>query len=113
MRTVNSRVEKERICPHLEQALILLGKKWNAMILTVLLKYGSLRFKQLSKCVNPCSDRVLVERLKELETSGLVKRVTYEGSSLIEYQLTSKGKDLDQTLKSLHEWSDKWLCQDQ
>ncbi|BDR56430.1 MarR family transcriptional regulator [Xylocopilactobacillus apis] len=112
MQAFNTEDEKEVICPHLERALILIGKKWNAMIITVLLKYGSLRFKQLSKYVNPCSDRVLVERLKELESAGIVKRVTFEDSSLIEYRLTQKGEDLDKTLKSLHNWSDKWLCKE-
>lgn len=104
--------KENKICPQLERALLVLGKKWNAKIITVLLENGALRFKQISKYVDPCSDRVLVERLKELEAAKIIKRLTYEGSSLIEYDLTERGQDLHKTIKSLHSWSDKWLCKD-
>ncbi|BDR58473.1 winged helix-turn-helix transcriptional regulator [Xylocopilactobacillus apicola] len=113
MQFVSAKGSKDHICPHLEKALVLLGKKWNAKIITVLLEHGPLRFKQLSKFVDPCSDRVLVERLKELEGAGLVERMTFPSSSLIKYRLTKMGADLNQTLKSLHSWSDKWLCKDE
>ena len=109
MQTINKEQISEKICPNFECSLFLLGKKWNAMILTVLLDYGSLRFTEISNYVEPCSDRVLAERLKELEAMGLIQRQTFSNSSLIEYKLTKMGVDLDKTLKSLHRWSDKWL----
>lgn len=110
MQSINRELETAQLCPYFESALFLLGKKWNAMILTVLLNYGTLRFTEISKYVKPCSDRVLAERLKELESIGLVQRLTFPNSGLIEYKLTKMGIDLDKTLKSLHQWSDKWLA---
>lgn len=42
-------------------------KKWNGLIIEVLLNEGPQRFKEIAQKVEKCSDRVLVERLKELE----------------------------------------------
>ena len=51
---------------------------------------------------------MLVERLKELESVHLVKRVTYDNSSLIEYKLTEAGEAMRPMMAAIHEWSDKY-----
>ncbi len=49
-----------------------------------------MRFKDLARCISKCSDRVLVERLKELEKDGIVNRTVDEKSGIISYTLTQK-----------------------
>ncbi len=96
------------ICPHFQKTFTILGKKWNGLILDVLLD-GPHRFKDIASAVTKCSDRVLVERLKELEGEGLVARLTHTDSALIEYRLTPKGEGLSDVLASAHAWGDVWL----
>ncbi|WP_057768800.1 winged helix-turn-helix transcriptional regulator [Lactobacillus selangorensis] len=97
-----------KLCPRFEKTFTMLGKKWNGLIIDVLLENGTLRFKDLTKMVPKCSDRVLVERLKELEADGIVERMTHEDSALIEYQLTTKGESLRNVIDEIHSWSDTW-----
>ncbi|UQS86688.1 helix-turn-helix transcriptional regulator [Nicoliella spurrieriana] len=97
------------LCPKFQKTFSILGKKWNGLIIETLLNEGPLRFKNISKAVNKCSDRVLVERLKELEADGIVNRVTFDDSSLIQYQLTDKGLELEPIMSSVHTWANKWF----
>lgn len=55
------------------------------------------------------SDRVLCERLKELEDEQIVIRNTYEGSSRVDYSLTERGQELRPVMEAVHAWSDKWI----
>jgi len=56
------------------------------------------------------SQRLLSERLKELEAEGLVTRTVYPETPVrIEYSLTEKGRDLAPVLSELHRWADRWL----
>ncbi|GAX07747.1 MAG TPA: transcriptional regulator [Lactobacillus sp.] len=100
------------LCPKFEWTFSILGKKWNGLIIDVLLNLGPQRFKDIANKVSRCSDRVLVERLKELESDGIVMRKTYRNSALIEYALTEKGQDLANVMRSIHGWSEKW-CDNQ
>lgn len=102
----------KQICPHFQRTFMILGKKWNGLILEVLLD-GPQRFKDIAAAVTKCSDRVLVERLKELEADGLVDRVTHSDSALIEYQLTPKGAGLSDVLAAAHQWGDVWLTDEE
>lgn len=97
------------LCPKFTRTFVILGKKWNGMILETLLQNGPSRFKDIAGAVSKCSDRVLVERLKELEAAGLVDRLTHAESSLIEYALTAKGAALQPVMAAAHTWGDTWL----
>ncbi|ETY74488.1 winged helix-turn-helix transcriptional regulator [Lactiplantibacillus fabifermentans] len=108
--TVDSQFE---LCPKFEKTFSILGKKWNGLIIDVLLEDGPQRFKNLARRIPKCSDRVLVVRLKELEANGIVSRVTHCDSALIEYRLTDKGADLRQVMTTVHNWSDKWYSPSQ
>jgi DNA-binding HxlR family transcriptional regulator len=94
------------ICDKFIATFDVLGRKWNGLIIEVLLNRGPSRFKDLAQAVTKCSDRVLVERLKELEAAGIVDRRTYEDSSLIEYALTERGESMRPVMEAIHEWSD-------
>lgn len=96
------------LCPKFEKTFAILGKKWNGLIIETLLVNGPQRFKCIANTVTKCSDRVLVERLKELESAGIVLRQTFNGSSLIQYALTPKGQALEPIMHSIHDWSDEW-----
>lgn len=96
------------LCPKFEKTFAFLGKKWNGLIIDVLLKQDSVRFKDITKYVSRCSDRVIVERLKELENEGIILRKEYADKPLIEYSLTKRGKELAPAIEAIHGWSDKW-----
>ncbi|WP_395320965.1 winged helix-turn-helix transcriptional regulator [Levilactobacillus parabrevis] len=98
------------LCPRFEQTFSFLGKKWNGLIIDVLLQEGPQRFKDLAHKIPRCSDRVLVERLKELEYNGVIVRQTFPDNSLIEYELTQKGEEFKDIMAAVHAWSDKWYC---
>ena len=99
--------DKFKICPKFVKTFGILGRKWNGLIIEVLIKEGPQRFKDLSMKVNKCSDRVLVERLRELEDEKIIERVPLKTCHNI-YQLTPKGKDMQKIMKAVHQWSDKW-----
>jgi DNA-binding HxlR family transcriptional regulator len=71
---------------------------------------GSLRFNELLKIVGTVSDRVLTERLRELEAEGLLERLVHPESPVrIEYVLTPKGRSMEQVLDALQDWANKWV----
>lgn len=96
------------LCPHFEKTFEMLGKKWNGLIIEVLLHEKTQRFKDLAAHVKDCSDRVLCARLKELESEGIVTRNTFADSGRIEYTLTDEGRELAPVMSAIHTWSDKW-----
>lgn len=98
----------DKLCNKFVTTFDLLGRKWNGLIIKSLLNNGVMRFKDLAKMVEKCSDRVLVERLKELEAAGIINRLTYEDSALIEYALTEKGEAMRTMMEEIHAWANEW-----
>lgn len=96
------------LCLRFAHTFTILGKKWNGLIIEVLLNEKTQRFKDLAAHVQNCSDRVLCERLKELEADGIVARNTYPGESRVDYTLTAEGRDLAPVMNAVHQWSDKY-----
>jgi DNA-binding HxlR family transcriptional regulator len=96
------------LCGHFVSAFQILGKKWNGLIISSLCSNDELRFKDLAKRVQACSDRVLVERLKELENFKIVTRSVDSRTGIISYSLTQKGSELKPVLDQVHSWADKW-----
>ncbi|WP_175988078.1 helix-turn-helix domain-containing protein [Bacillus sp. Marseille-Q1617] len=100
---------KSTICPKYEAAFSLLGKRWVGMIIRVLFD-GSCRFKDMNERIPNISQKVLADRLKELEGCGLVQRKYLEDKPVkIMYSLTEKGRDLQPVLESVHTWAGKWM----
>lgn len=97
-----------KLCPKFTQTFMMLGKKWNGLIIEVLLERPTLRFKDIANAITKCSDRVLCERLKELEDEQIVVRKTYADSSRVDYALTERGRELAPVMEAVHQWSDKW-----
>lgn len=98
------------LCPKFEKGFQILGKKWNGLIIDVLLEDGPKRFVDIAAMIPEVSDRVLTERLKELEAEGIVTRVVACGSQKrMDYCLTSKGEALENVMNEIHQWGDTWI----
>jgi DNA-binding HxlR family transcriptional regulator len=92
-------------CPT-EFTLQLLGGKWKTIILCYL-KEGDLRYAELRSFMPRLSDKVLTERLKELEMSGLIARSAGRGSPVVSYRLTSRGEALRGVLTAIYQWGER------
>jgi DNA-binding HxlR family transcriptional regulator len=97
-------------CPLYHRAVELVGRRWTGAILEILIQGGSLRFSQIASAVKDLSDRMLSDRLKELEAWGLVERTVHPGPPIrVEYALTRKGRELAPALAELKRWARAWL----
>ena len=96
------------MCPHFHAAIELIGKRWTGAIVSALSE-GPLRFGELAKAVPGLSDRLLSQRLRELEQAGVVQREVEEGTpTRVTYSLTEKGADLRPALSELGAWAQRW-----
>ncbi len=96
-------------CPLYHQGIELVGKRWTGAILVVLLD-GPLRFSEIAQAIPQLSDRLLSERMKELERRGLVARRVIDGPPVrVEYELTPMGRELEPALSELKRWARRWL----
>jgi DNA-binding HxlR family transcriptional regulator len=92
-------------CSLYHRAIELVGKRWTGAILLVLMD-GPLHFSGIRHLVPELSDRLLSERLKELEAEGIVERRVLDGAPVrVEYSLTPKGRALEPTLGALKAWA--------
>lgn len=103
--------KKTNLCPKFEQGINILAKKWNGQIIESL-RIEPMRFCSLRDNITGISDRVLTERLKELQQEEIVTRAEVEQNEHVYtcYCLTEKGRDLQPVLESLHHWADQWVC---
>lgn len=94
-------------CPHFHWAVELIGRRWTGAIMIVL-SGGPRRFGEIRDAVPGLSDRLLVERLRELETQGVVVRAESAldgGAPLVTYGLTEEGTELVPVLEAIGEWA--------
>ncbi len=97
------------LCPKYEKAFEILGKRWTGLIIKVMM-VGPKRFSDVSFQIPNMSDRMLGERFKELEELGIIKRNVYPETPVrIEYELTEKGKALENALNEVQTWASKWM----
>jgi DNA-binding HxlR family transcriptional regulator len=95
-------------CPYYHRAVELIGRRWTGAILRALLANVN-RFSDLAATVPGLSDRMLAERLKELEAEGIVCRtVIPETPVRIEYTLTQKGRALESVIRAVADWAETW-----
>jgi DNA-binding HxlR family transcriptional regulator len=96
-------------CPRYTRALEIIGRRWTGAILRALLA-GRTRFTEIVHTVPGLSDRLLSERLKELEREGLVARTVVPSTPVrIEYTLTPMGDALLPVVCDLATWAEEWL----
>jgi DNA-binding HxlR family transcriptional regulator len=107
---MRSRRYSTELCPRFQAAFDLLGKRWTTLILHVLLMDGPSRFGELTERLQVVSERMLSERLKELEEAGVVERRILSGPPVgVEYRLTRKGEALGRVVRGLERWADEWV----
>jgi|SRR5688572_4093091 len=97
------------LCPKFHQAIELIGRRWSGAVIRLLVE-GRLRYSDLRAAVPDISDRMLSERLKELEGAGVVRRIVLAQTPVrVEYELTEKGRALEEPLRALGEWAHAWI----
>ena len=97
------------LCSRFHRASELIGRRWTGAIIFVLLKTRC-RFATLRDAIPDITDRMLSERLQELETEGIVERtVIPETPVRVEYALTRKGRALATAMDAIADWAHKWM----
>jgi DNA-binding HxlR family transcriptional regulator len=100
------------VCPLYHRAVELIGRRWSGAILRSL-HDGETRFSDITESIPGLSDRLLSERLKELEAEGIVTRTVFpEIPVRIEYRLTEKGRALGEVMDAIGAWAHRWLVVD-
>jgi DNA-binding HxlR family transcriptional regulator len=86
-----------------------IGAKWTALLVHDLSE-GPRRFSELERSCHGISPRTLAERLRVLETEGIVERHSYpESPPRVEYELTDKGESLLPIIDAMREFGHAWL----
>jgi DNA-binding HxlR family transcriptional regulator len=106
--TAQEQSEQKGVCPHFHAAIELIGKRWTGAIVCALTEQP-MRFGELAKAVPGLSDRLLSQRLRELEDEGVVEREVEPGSPVrVTYSLTEKGAELGPAIGELRSWARRW-----
>ena len=97
------------LCGKFHRASELIGRRWTGAILFVLMD-SRCRFATLRTAIPDITDRMLSERLHELEQEGIVERtVIPETPVRVEYALTKKGRELASAIDAIGAWARKWI----
>ncbi len=98
-----------QLCSRFHRASELIGRRWTGAIIFVLLK-SRCRFATLRDAVPEITDRMLSERLQELEQEGILERTVIPDTPVrVEYALTRKGRALASTIDAIADWAHKWI----
>src|SRR5712691_5260316 len=93
------------LCSRFHHASELIGRRWTGAIIYVLLR-SRCRFATLREAIPDITDRMLSERLQELEDEGIVERtVIPEMPVRVEYELTRKGRELVTAFEAITDWA--------
>ena len=95
-------------CPSYHAAVELVGRRWTGAVVRSLLA-GRHRFSQIRADVPGISDRLLSERLRELEAEGIVeRRIVHARPIRSAYYLTTKGESLGDVVRAISSWAEEW-----
>jgi DNA-binding HxlR family transcriptional regulator len=97
----------------LEKLLNQISGPWTMYILCILDSHGALRFGDLRRKVEGVSPKVLTERLRMLESIGIIHR-HYKPTipPQVTYHLTERGKELSKPLYHLYDLALRWYGDD-
>src|SRR6266550_5498167 len=97
------------LCTPFHHAIELIGRRWTGAIISLLLQ-SRCRFATLRDAIPEITDRMLSERLQELELEGIVERTVVPDMPVrVEYALTRKGRALASAIDAIAEWAHKWI----
>ena len=98
-----------QVCSRFHRAIELIGSRWTGAILRTLLQ-GRTRYAYIKAAIPDITDRMLSERLRSLEAEDLVTRsVIPETPVRVEYDLTVKGRELQDALIEIGNWAERWI----
>ena len=98
-----------QVCSRFHRAIELIGSRWTGAILQTLLQ-GRTRYAVIKAAIPDITDRMLSERLRSLEAEDLVsRRVIPESPVRVEYELTAKGRELQDALNEIASWAERWI----
>jgi DNA-binding HxlR family transcriptional regulator len=101
--------DEPKLCSRYHHAVELIGRRWSGAIISVMLG-GPQCFNELVAAVPGLSDRLLSERLRELESEGLVRRTVRSGPPVrVSYELTPAGESLKPVIEGLGKWAQRWV----
>lgn len=100
-------VEEGAYCPYFHHVIELIGRRWTGAILLAL-SQGPSRFSRLRQQIPGLSDRLLSERITELEAEGIVERRRVNDQVL--YQLTDKGNGLRPIIEAVEAFAKTTAC---
>ena len=96
------------LCSRFHRASELIGRRWTGAIIFVLMK-SRCRFATLRDAIPDITDRMLSDRLQELEAEGIVERTVIPDTPVrVEYALTRKGRALAPAMDAIVDWAHKW-----
>jgi DNA-binding HxlR family transcriptional regulator len=97
------------VCARFHRAVELIGGRWTGAIIQTLLQ-GKTRYALIKAAIPDITDRMLSERLRSLEAEDLVTRwVIADTPVRVEYELTEKGRSLENALQEISEWANRWI----
>jgi len=97
------------LCAKFHRASELIGKRWTGAIIFMLME-SRCRFATLRKEIPEITDRMLSERLYELEQEDIVERTVIPDTPVrVEYALTRKGRELATAIDAIGDWAKKWI----
>jgi DNA-binding HxlR family transcriptional regulator len=90
----------------------LLERRWQLSVLYAAL-LGAVRFSEYIESIGAISPRMLTERLRELESAGLVeRRVLATSPPQVEYRLTARGRGLAPILEAVGRYAGRPLARE-
>jgi DNA-binding HxlR family transcriptional regulator len=99
-------------CHRFQSSVELIGKRWSSGIMLAIAR-GAHRFTEIIAAVPGLSDRLLAQRIKELEAAGMLERSVISSTPVqVRYRLTDRGADLLASLQPLMAWAQRWEPQD-
>lgn len=107
--SMSSKQETAALCPRFHRAVELIGRRWTGGIIRMLLA-GPRRFNELLGAVPGLSDRLLTERLRQLEAEAIIRREVLPGPPVaVTYTLTDRGRELREPLDAIGRWAERWI----
>jgi DNA-binding HxlR family transcriptional regulator len=91
-----------------ERAMDVIGGRWTTLVVRELLG-GTRRFSEVRAALAGISPKTLTERLRDLESAGVLERVVYpEVPPRVEYTLTERGRSLEPVIAAMRDWGLRW-----
>ena len=105
----DSSLPVSQVCSLFHRAIELIGSRWTGAILQTLLQ-GKTRYAAIKGSIPDLTDRMLSERLRSLEGEGLVVRNVIPDTPVrVEYELSLKGRELQDALEEIASWAERWI----